>query len=117
MIADSVVEIEALRWLVLNGGGRRVALVFREVDQLHPMLVNEPWIFGDEWSLALSETRLPRMVRTLITQHGNVEFAANPVLLPSGKAREVLGRPCVVHSHSNVAGDDAPGASNVLLGW
>lgn len=63
--------------------------VFREVDQLHPMLVNEPWIFGDEWSLALSETGLTRMVRTLITQHDNVEFASSPVLLPSGKRGRV----------------------------
>lgn len=42
--------------------------VFREVDQFHPMLVNEPWVFGDEWSLALSGTGLTRVVRTLITE-------------------------------------------------
>ncbi|WP_371599971.1 ATP-binding protein [Streptomyces sp. NBC_00564] len=63
--------------------------VFREVDQLHPMLVNEPWIFGDEWSLALSETGLTRVVRTLITQRDDVEFASNPVTLPSGKRGRV----------------------------
>ena len=28
----------------------KTAKVFREVDQLHPMLVREPWVFGDEWT-------------------------------------------------------------------
>ncbi|WP_158581691.1 ATP-binding protein [Actinomadura spongiicola] len=63
--------------------------VFREVDQLHPMLVNEPWIFGDEWNLALSETGLTRVVRTLITRRGDVEFASTPVVLPSGRSGRV----------------------------
>ncbi|MDX5565252.1 hypothetical protein PYK79_20785 [Streptomyces sp. ID05-04B] len=63
--------------------------VFREVDQLHPMLVNEPWVFGDEWGLALSEAGLTRVVRTLMTQRDDVEFASEPVTLPSGKRGRV----------------------------
>ena len=31
------------------------ARVFREVDQLHPILIREPWVFGDEWDSSLSE--------------------------------------------------------------
>lgn len=62
---------------------------FREVDQLHPMLVAEPWIFGDEWTFALSESGLTRVVRAAIAQHGDVEFAPNPVVLPSGKRGRV----------------------------
>jgi len=85
-VADRSDFLHGLRRLLYADETR---IVFREVDQLHPMLVNEPWIFGDEWSLALSETGLTRVVRTLVTQHGNVEFAANPVLLPSGKRGRV----------------------------
>jgi hypothetical protein len=63
---------------------------FREVDQLHPMLVNEPWIFGDEWDFSLSEVGLTRLVRTLITKENEeAEFASNPVILESGKRGRV----------------------------
>jgi hypothetical protein len=85
-VADRSDFLHALRRLLYADETRTV---FREVDQLHPMLVNEPWIFGDEWNLALSETGLTRVVRTLITRHDNMEFASNPVLLPSGKRGRV----------------------------
>ncbi|MDG5483344.1 ATP-binding protein [Mycolicibacterium gadium] len=63
---------------------------FREVDQLHPMLVNEPWIFGDEWDLSLSEVGLTRLVRTLISaENKDAEFASSPVVLESGKKGRV----------------------------
>jgi len=85
-IADRSDFLHGLRGLLYAD---ETKTVFREVDQLHPMLVNEPWIFGDEWSLALSETGLTRVVRTLITKRDDVEFASNPVLLPSGKRGRV----------------------------
>lgn len=63
---------------------------FREVDQLHPMLVNEPWIFGDEWNFALSEVGLTRLVRTIVIDaNPEAEFASSPVILPDGKRGRV----------------------------
>ncbi len=85
-IADRSDFLQGLRGLLYADGTKTV---FREVDQLHPMLVNEPWIFGDEWNLALSESGLTRVVRTLITQRDDVEFASSPVILPSGKRGRV----------------------------
>lgn len=85
-IADRSDFLHGLRGLLYAD---ETKTAFREVDQLHPMLVNEPWIFGDEWSLALSETGLTRVVRTLITGRDDVEFASNPVMLPSGKRGRV----------------------------
>jgi hypothetical protein len=78
----------------LNGLGRllfadETRKTFREVDQLHPILVAEPWIFGDEWTFALSESGLTRVVRAAIAQYGDMEFAPNPVLLPSGRRGRV----------------------------
>lgn len=86
IVADRSDFLHGLRGLLYADETRTV---FREVDQLHPMLVNEPWVFGDEWGFALSETGLTRLVRTLVTQHDNVEFAASPVLLPSGRRGRV----------------------------
>lgn len=85
-IADRSDFLRGLRGLLYAD---ETKTVFREVDQLHPMLVNEPWVFGDEWSLALSETGLTRVVRTLITERGDVVFASNPVKLSSGKRGRV----------------------------
>lgn len=63
--------------------------VVRDVDHLHPMLVNEPWIFGDEWSLAVSETELTLLVRTVVAARDDVEFAPHPVVLPPDRRGRV----------------------------
>ncbi|WP_329793441.1 hypothetical protein V1227_16415 [Lentzea sp. DG1S-22] len=78
--------------------------VFREVDQLHPMLVDEPWIFGDEWSLALSKTGLTRVVRTRITERDDVEFASNPVVLPSANGSAWTWCSPATYPRANVPG-------------
>ena len=62
---------------------------FREVDQLHPILVREPWIFGDEWEGALSEHGLTRVVRTAVEASGEAVLALEPVKLESGKRGQV----------------------------
>lgn len=85
-VADRSDFVHGLRGLLYADETRTV---FREVDQLHPMLVEEPWVFGDEWTFALSESGLTRVVRTLITRQDNVEFAGTRVLLPSGKRGRV----------------------------
>jgi hypothetical protein len=54
------------------------------------MLVTEPWIFGDEWLLTLSESGLTGVVKSCLSELGkDVEYAPIPVKLPSGKAGRV----------------------------
>lgn len=86
-VANRADFIHGLRGLLYSDATRTQ---FREVDQLHPMLVNEPWIFGDEWRDALSEVGLTRLVRTLLTDaDSEVEFASGPVTLPDGRRGRV----------------------------
>lgn len=85
-VADRSDFLLALRGLLYSDETKKE---FREVDQLHPMLVNEPWVFGDEWNLALSESGLTRVVKTMVSKRGDVEFAPRPVALPSGKRGRV----------------------------
>ncbi|HEX6355007.1 ATP-binding protein [Actinophytocola sp.] len=85
-VADRADFVTGLRRLLYADETRKV---FREVDQLHPMLVNEPWIFGDEWTFALSESGLTRVVKDIVTKSETTEFAPTPVKLPSGKQERV----------------------------
>jgi hypothetical protein len=86
-IADREDFVRGLGRLLFSDETRRI---FREVDQLHPMLVREPWIFGDEWTLSLSESGLTGVVKAALDCLGeDVEFASEPVLLPSGKKGRV----------------------------
>lgn len=63
---------------------------FREVDQLHPILVREPWVFGDEWTQSLNEAGLTRVVRSAVgIANGDRVFAPKPVKTPSGKSGRV----------------------------
>ncbi|MFP5309841.1 MAG: hypothetical protein ACLGIR_09745, partial [Actinomycetes bacterium] len=63
---------------------------FREVDQLHPMLVREPWVFGDEWTQSLNEAGLTRVVRSAVeAANSDRLFASKPVTTPSGKSGRV----------------------------
>ncbi len=86
-VADRADFLAGLRRLLYSDETRKK---FREVDQLHPMLVSEPWVFGDEWNLALVESGLRRVVETAVmSENGNAEFASTPVTLPSGKQGRV----------------------------
>lgn len=86
-IADRADFIRGLRLLLYADQLQRE---FREVDQLHPLLVNEPWIFGDEWSFSLSESGLTRVIKTLVLGvEKEAEFACDPVVLPTGKKGRV----------------------------
>ena len=67
----------------------KTAKVFREVDQLHPILVREPWVFGDEWDSSLSEHGLTKVVRTAVEASGEAVLALEPVTLESGKRGRV----------------------------
>lgn len=72
------------------------AKVFREVDQLHPILVRESWVFGDEWDSSLSEHGLTKVVRTAVEASGEAVLALEPVKLESGKGGRV---DMVFHRH------------------
>lgn len=67
----------------------KTAKIFREVDQLHPILVREPWVFGDEWDTSLSEHGLTNVVRTAVEASGEALLALEPVKLESGKSGRV----------------------------
>ena len=67
----------------------KTARVFREVDQLHPILVREPWVFGDEWDSSLSEHGLTKVVRTAVEASGEAVLRLEPVKLESGKGGRV----------------------------
>lgn len=87
LVSNRIDFVRGLRHLLYADETKKV---FREVDQLHPMLVNEPWIFGDEWLLSLSESGLTSVVQSAIGELGkDVEYAPTPVKLPSGKAGRV----------------------------
>jgi hypothetical protein len=85
-IADRSDFLGGLRRMLYSDQTRKE---FREVDQLHPLLVNEPWIFGDEWHLSFSETGLTRLISTILSQTKDIEFSSEPVKLPSGKKGRV----------------------------
>lgn len=86
-VAERLDFLQALRQLLYADETRQD---FREVDQLHPMLVREPWVFGDEWTQSLNEAGLTRVVRSAVgTATGDRVFAPKPVKTPSGKSGRV----------------------------
>lgn len=38
----------------------------REVDQLHPLVAGNEWLFGEEWQLSRSETSLTNVIRAVV---------------------------------------------------
>lgn len=85
-VADRLDFVNGLASLLYEDDTRRV---FREVDQLHPMLVHEPWVFGDEWDVCLSEHGLTRVVRSVIEAHDDKVLALEPVVLDSNRRGRV----------------------------
>jgi len=86
-VADRLDFLDGLASLLYADDTRKV---FREVDQLHPMLVNEPWVFGDEWSECLSEHGLTRVVESAVkAKNQDAVLALEPVTLPDGKRGRV----------------------------
>lgn len=87
LTADRLDLLRALGDLLYSDATRKD---FREVDQLHPMVVREPWLFGDEWELSLSESGLTGVVKSAVGRLGNeAEYAPSPVRLESGKRGRV----------------------------
>jgi len=86
-VADRLDFLEGLAGLLYSDDTQKS---FREIDQLHPMLVSEPWVFGDEWNECLSEHGLTRVVRSVVAKHNkDAVVAVEPVTLPDGKRGRV----------------------------
>lgn len=86
-VADRLDFIEGLSSLLYSDATRQV---FREIDQLHPMLLNEPWVFGDEWEFCLSEHGLTSVVEEVLRRHNpDGIVAVEPVILPDERRGRV----------------------------
>lgn len=47
---------------------RDTADQMREVDQLHPLVLNHEWLFGEEWRLSRSESSLTNVLRSVVPE-------------------------------------------------
>lgn len=54
-VVDRLKFVGGLRKILAD---RALRLAFREVDQLHPMISQNLWLFGEEWTLARTELSL-----------------------------------------------------------
>lgn len=86
-VTDRLDFVNGLASLLYADETRRI---FREVDQLHPMLVREPWVFGDEWDNCLSEHGLTRVVKAVVAAESpETVVAIAPVTLEDGQRGRV----------------------------
>ncbi|MFF0253315.1 hypothetical protein ACFYPW_12570 [Micromonospora zamorensis] len=67
-IVDRLNFIGGLRKLLADPQLRRE---LREVDQLHPMIAKNLWLFGEEWTLARTEVGLTSVLREHLQHLGN----------------------------------------------
>jgi hypothetical protein len=70
-----------------------VAPQMREVDQLHPLVKDNVWLFGEAWRLSGSEMGLTAVLREVISKDTILEadllHKGEPVLLPDGRRGRV----------------------------
>jgi len=81
IVTDRLETIEGLHLLLFEPETRRALL---ERQQLHEILAAEPWIFGEEWALALSERQLTSVLREHLRLIGREDFVDAPVQLADG---------------------------------
>lgn len=66
---------------------------FREVDQLHPMIAKNLWLFGDDWNMAMSEIGLTNVLQAHLEEQlgGDVvlETQLDTVTQPDGRTGRV----------------------------
>jgi hypothetical protein len=55
--------VSALRHLIYDP---KSSNEMREVDQLHPLVRDNAWLFGEQWSLGVSETGLTSVMRAVV---------------------------------------------------
>jgi len=82
--------LAALRHLIYSPD---VSDEMREVDQLHPLVRDNVWLFGEEWRLSASEVGLTNVLRTVMPDNvaleGDLVREGSKVLLPDGKQGRV----------------------------
>jgi hypothetical protein len=82
--------LAALRHVIYTRG---ISSQMREVDQLHPLVRDNVWLFGESWRLSASETGLTNILRA--TMGDNIALEADlvkdgiHVVLPDGKRGRV----------------------------
>lgn len=82
--------LSALRHVIYTRG---VSAKMREVDQLHPLIRDNTWLFGEAWRLSASETGLTNVLRSVVSDEVALEAdlvrKGNHVVLPDGKRGRV----------------------------
>jgi hypothetical protein len=78
--------LAALRHLVYSPG---ISARMHEVDQLHPLVKDNAWLFGEDWRLSRSETSLNNVLRAVADDdtvlEAQLEATDGKVLLADGK--------------------------------
>lgn len=84
-----------------------VAPEMREVDQLHPLVKDNVWLFGEEWRLSASEAGLTTVLRAVapddVALEADLRREGSKVLLPDGKR----GRVALLLQRTVMRSDDA----------
>ena len=82
--------LSTLRHLVYSPD---VADEMREVDQLHPLIRDNIWIFGEEWKLSGTEMGLTSVLRAAVSDDVALEAdlvrVGDKIFLPDGKRGRV----------------------------
>lgn len=81
--------ISTLRHVIYGAG---VAEHMREVDQLHPLVRDNAWLFGEEWALSSSEKSLTTVLRSVVGKDKILDTELGPkgtVLRSDGKTGRV----------------------------
>ncbi|ANZ35909.1 hypothetical protein BBK82_07245 [Lentzea guizhouensis] len=75
-VARRVELIIALRGAIYGNDSRRR---MREVDQLHPLVKDNVWLFGEDWRLSRSEAGLTSVLRDVVHAEAVLEADLTPV--------------------------------------
>jgi hypothetical protein len=82
--------VSTLRYLVYD---RNVSPALREVDQLHPLVKENVWLFGEAWQFSRSEAGLTSVLRDVVGHEVALEVElvrrGKAVQLPDGKQGRV----------------------------
>ncbi|MEU3719620.1 ATP-binding protein [Streptomyces californicus] len=85
-VTDRLDFLRALELILFDTEARRVT---RERDQLHMILENEAWVFGEEYALMVSERGLSEVLRKHLNALRSPEPPDTSVRLPDGKVGRV----------------------------
>lgn len=86
IVADRLDFLCGLELLIFTPDSKRQLL---ERDQLQNILVNETWIFGEEFNLTLHERSLTEVLRQHLHLLGRDDFVSSPTLRDDGSSGRV----------------------------